>query len=359
MKIPKPSPPHVKHAVKTALAAVTTYALTTFLGLHQGYWAVISVIIVMQANLGGSFQAGLNRLVGTAIGATLGALCLALLGSGVMALGVGVGLTILVCAYFIHLHESFRMAGLTATIILLLGYQADSYLLFALSRFLEIGLGVAVALAVSVLVWPSRAGLHLKEGVVQALHDEAAFYSILLACRVSPDCAEEDEARARKQLEATRAKNRSLLAEAKKEPSGFTRRDHITISLYNFTERIAEHLLAMEHAVHHDTLGSLHSMVADEMDMLAQTTITALTRLALAIAQDRDSGPMDDLGRGMASAEDGLSRIRKMHVLPAYDLESVMRFFSYYYNMREVAVELAGMAERAALLDEKLAHDER
>jgi len=45
-----------------------------------------------------------------------------------------------------------------------------------------------------------------------------------------------------------------------------------------------------------------------------------------------------------------LTRIRHQHVLPGQDLEVVMRFFSYYYDMREVAVELTGMAERAALL---------
>ena len=38
-------------------------------------------------------------------------------------------------------------------------------------------------------------------------------------------------------------------------------------------------------------------------------------------------------------------------VLPSYGLESVMRFFSYYYNMKQVAVELTGMAERAGMLE--------
>ena len=353
MKLPKLSHQHVKHAVKTALAAVTTYALTTLFGLPQGYWAVISVIIVMQNNLGSSFQVGVNRIIGTAVGAILGAACLTLLGSGAMALGIGVGLTILVCAYFIHLHESFRMAGLTATIIILLGNQSGTFLDYAVFRFLEIGLGVAVALAFSAFIWPSRAGRQFKEGVAKALLDEAAFYSILLSCRVSPDCNQQDEQAASASLEATREKNRSLLEETKREPAGLSKQDHITVSLFNFTERIAEHLLSMEHAVHHEELESLHEMVAKEMDLLAQTTITAMTRLAMAIGQDRNPGPMDDLLRAVAAAEDSLSRIRKQHVLPSYDLESVMRFFSYYYNMREVAVELTGMAERAALLDEQ------
>lgn len=352
MKPLKPNSRHVKHAVKTALAAVVTYAVVQMLGLEQGYWAIISVIIVMQNNLGGSLQAGVNRLAGTAVGALLGVFCLAALGSGAVALGVGVGLSILVCAYFVHLHESFRMAGLTATIIILLGNQHSSYVAFGLERFLEIGLGVAIALAFSVFVWPSRAGGLLKRGVAKALNDEAAFYAILLSCR-EPDCDADSEAEARRELTATRERNRALLAEAKKEPSGFTRQEHVTVSLYNFTERIAEHLLSMEHAVHHEELGGLHLQVAEEMDLLAQTTITAMTGLALAITHERDPGALDGLRRTVATAEEALGRLRKRQVLPGYDLESIMRFFSYYYNMREVAVELLGMAERAALLGEK------
>ena len=270
-----------------------------------------------------------------------------------MALGLGVGLTILVCAYFIHLHESFRMAGLTATIIILLSTQDDTFIDYAVFRFLEIGLGVVVALAFSLFVWPSRAGRHLKNGVVQVLHEEAALYSILLSCRISPDCDQQDETATLLALENARDKNHDLLEEAKKEPSGFSKQDHITISLFNFTERIAEHLLSMELAVHHDDLESLHGMVATEMDMLAQTTITVMTRVAMAISQERDPGPIDDLKRAIGNAEDGLARVRRQHVLPSYDLESVMRFFSYYYNMREIAVELTGMADRAALLEAK------
>ncbi|MFZ5425625.1 MAG: FUSC family protein [Thermodesulfobacteriota bacterium] len=352
MRLPKASPLHVKHAVKTALAAMTAYAMVTLSGMQQGYWAVISVVLVMQTNLGGSLQAGLNRIIGTAVGAFLGAACLMLLGSGAVALGLGVGLTILVCAYFIHMHESFRMAGLTATIVILLGNQSGSYLDFVLARFLEIGLGVAIALAFSVFVWPSRAGRQLKRGVANVLNDEAALYSILLACRMAPDCALNDEREAKNKLQASRETNRKLLDEAKKEPSGLTRSEHITVSLFNFTERIAEHLLSMEHAVHHEELEELHGHVSKEMDLLAQTTIIAMTRLALAIAEDRDPGPMDDLKRAVDRAEDALSRIRQQRVLPSHSLESVMRFFSYYYNMKQVAVELTGMAGRAAMLDE-------
>lgn len=353
MSLPRLSPMHVRHAVKTAVAAVTAYILTSLLHLPQGQWAVISVVLVMQTNLGGSLRAGINRILGTAVGALLGALCLFVFGAGVAGLGLGVGCTILVCVYLVHKHESFRMAGLMATIVILLGNAHTSLASFVVLRFLEVGLGVAVALFVSLFVWPSRAGRQLKGGVVAMLIDEASFYSILLACRTRQDCdpLEEEEARAR--LEATREKNRALLEEARQEPLGFSGDEHITVSLYNFAERIAEHLLSMEHAVHHEELASLHDLVSNEMDLLAQTTITAMSSLALAIAHNRDPGGLEGLERAVAAAEQALGRIRRQHVLPGQELEVVMRFFSYYYNLREVALELTGMADRAAMLEKR------
>ncbi len=351
MTSPRLNTSQLRHALKTALAAVASYLLTSLFQLPQGYWAVVSVTIVMQANLGGSLKAGWMRIVGTAVGACMGVASLLVFGHGVTSLGFSLGLTILICSYFTYLHESFRLAGLTACIIIFSGNQEVSPLVFGLHRFLEITLGVAVALAVSMFVWPSRAGAHLTKGVSRVLYDEAEFYSLLLSCRVAECCSPGEERLAKAALEKTRAKNLALLAEAKQEPSGFSRSEHITVSLFNFSERIAEHLLAMEHAIHGVELEPLHQEVAGSMDSLAQTTITAMTALAMAIDHNRPPGPMDGLKTTIALAEKALGQVRKKRTLASHELESVMRFFSYYYNMREIAVELLGMVERAQMLE--------
>lgn len=344
---------HFRHGIKTATAAAAAYALSELFRLPQGYWAVVSVIIVMQTNLGGSMRVGVNRIIGTATGAVLGAAMLLLMGASPLALGIEMWLCILVCAYYIHLHESFRMAGMTATIVIFMGQHSASVAAVAFERFFEITVGACVALFFTAFVFPSRAGRQLRSGVVHALHDEAALYSILLSCRQGEDCDPSEESSALLQLEKTREANHKLLEEAKREPGGLGKSDHITVSLCNFTERIAEHLLSMEHAVHHEELKELHGFVAQEMDLLAQTTITAMTRMALAIGSDRPVGPVDDVNRAIDAAEEALSRLRVQRVLPGYALEAVMRFFSYYYNMREVAVELVSMAGRAGLLEEQ------
>jgi uncharacterized membrane protein YccC len=345
-------PAQLKHAFKTALAAVLAYALTQALNLPQGYWAVISVVVVMQANLGGSLKAGWSRILGTAVGAALGALTLSVLQPSHLALGLGTGLAILVCAYFTYLHESFRLAGLTASIVILMGQEGESYWTVAATRFLEIAVGVGVALAVSLLVWPSRAGRQLRLGVAKALRQEAQFYRIILDCRLASDCEKKAMSQARADQDQTLRRNLGLLNEAKNEPTGLSKQEHISISLHNFTERIASHLRAMEHALRGEGRGLeiLHDEIHVGIDLLGQATVAAMENLALSIELRKHPGQLEELRKALETAEGCLTRVRKQQILASYDLDTVMRFMAYYYNLRQVAVELTGMAERTELL---------
>src|SRR5258708_7506734 len=60
-------------AVGVAVGSVAAYGLAEVLGLAQGYWAVFTVVIVMQASVGGSLKATVERLIGTLGGAVFGA----------------------------------------------------------------------------------------------------------------------------------------------------------------------------------------------------------------------------------------------------------------------------------------------
>src|SRR5215831_20417353 len=59
-------------AARTTFAALITFALAHLLALPQGFWAVLTSVIVMQASVGGSLKASLDRIVGTAAGGLWG-----------------------------------------------------------------------------------------------------------------------------------------------------------------------------------------------------------------------------------------------------------------------------------------------
>src|SRR5579863_4825869 len=59
-------------AARTTIAALLSFAAARLLHLPQVYWAVLTAAIVMQANLGGSIKATIDRLAGTLGGAAWG-----------------------------------------------------------------------------------------------------------------------------------------------------------------------------------------------------------------------------------------------------------------------------------------------
>ena len=145
---------HLKHAAKTGLAAVLAFYLARFLGLPESYWAAISAIIVMYSDVSKTVQASGYRLVGTAIGVTIGGIFAALFGQQLWAFGVAVTLTVLVCA-LLNFADAARLAGVAVAIVMLTEHPARPWIA-PLHRFLEVSFGIVIAVLVSAFIWPSR-----------------------------------------------------------------------------------------------------------------------------------------------------------------------------------------------------------
>src|SRR5271169_6347576 len=144
----------LKHAAKTGLAAVLAFYLANFLRLPESYWAAISAIIVMYSDVSRTVKASGQRLVGTAIGVSIGGAFAALFGQRLWAFGIAVTLTVLVCA-LLGFEDAARLAGVAVAIVMLVSHPGRPWIA-AVHRFLEVSLGIVVAVAISVLIWPSR-----------------------------------------------------------------------------------------------------------------------------------------------------------------------------------------------------------
>lgn len=152
--IGRESPMTVAHSVRTALAAVLSYGAAQLLPFPQTYWAPISALVVMQSTLEASLLLSAQRIAGTALGVTVGALVALYSPSRIAGFGVGILVMGLVFAAF-HIERSvFRYAGIALAIVQLVP-RADSAWSVAGHRFLEVTLGIAVALVVTA-AWPER-----------------------------------------------------------------------------------------------------------------------------------------------------------------------------------------------------------
>jgi len=142
------------HAVRTALAAVASLIVARLCRMPEAYWAPITTIIVMQSTLGAAWAASKQRLIGTALGAAVGALVASYFDRGIIVFGVAIFALGLICALLRLDQSAYRFAGVTLTIVVLI-VRPQAPWVTGLHRFVEVSLGIAVALLFTA-VWPPR-----------------------------------------------------------------------------------------------------------------------------------------------------------------------------------------------------------
>ncbi|HZR56684.1 MAG TPA: FUSC family protein [Terriglobales bacterium] len=144
----------IEHSARTTVAAVSAFLVARLFRLPEAYWACITAIIVTQSSLGATLTISGQRLAGTALGAAAGALISSYFGLNTLAFAVGLFLLGLVCSA-LHLQKSaYRYAGITLAIVLLVPHSSTAGTV-AVHRFLEVSIGIAVALVLTA-VWPQR-----------------------------------------------------------------------------------------------------------------------------------------------------------------------------------------------------------
>lgn len=141
-----------KSAVLTAVGTTLCYWLTLALGLKTGYWAAITCIVVTQSEAGATLLASRDRLIGTAIGALLAWGTVLIWHDHAVIYGMAVFLTIAACNMF-DLRAAGRLAGVAVAIVVLVHRDGPAWQA-AGGRFLEVSIGVVVALALTVVFYP-------------------------------------------------------------------------------------------------------------------------------------------------------------------------------------------------------------
>lgn len=141
-------------AFKSSLAAVLCLWLGNLFGLTHSYWAAVSAVVVMGADTPVSLASCRDRVIGTAIGALLGWGTSYVWHGHYLLYGLAVLVCLLVCS-MLEYEKAGRLAAVALTIIVLIHIDQGPGQA-ALARFLEVSLGVVVALAVTLLVFPQR-----------------------------------------------------------------------------------------------------------------------------------------------------------------------------------------------------------
>src|SRR4029077_20570451 len=66
--------PSLSHAVRTTVAATISILLGRLVGLPEAYWAAIATVVVMQSPVGTTVALAVERIIASALGASVGAI---------------------------------------------------------------------------------------------------------------------------------------------------------------------------------------------------------------------------------------------------------------------------------------------
>jgi uncharacterized membrane protein YccC len=144
----------VAHAARILAACALAFSVSWLLRLPEIYWSLVTVIIVTQPDLPSTVTASRDRIIGTLIGAAVGALAIIGREHGLSTLplyAVGlVPLVLLTAAW-----QSLRLSCITFTIVFLAPAGGSSFAL-PMFRVVEIVIGTLAALVLSFVRFPER-----------------------------------------------------------------------------------------------------------------------------------------------------------------------------------------------------------
>ncbi|TIX86758.1 FUSC family protein [Rhizobium sp. P44RR-XXIV] len=251
-----PSPPKTSliqtkraaiQALRVMIACTVTYSITQFLNLQQGYWAVFTVLIVMQTSVGATAGMAVDRLVATIAGAVLGGAAVLLTPHEPLAIGIALIFVVGIASFASMRAPRLRNAGLTAAIVMLTHSQAVPVEVFMIDRIAEITLGGVVGVLASLFILPTRSRTVVLDRFASALDVTAQILRTLAAAVEKGEAVSATEANIglRQSLMAAEG----LLADAQRERALWLARQGISDAIPRSLWRIRNDMTYVSHLV--------------------------------------------------------------------------------------------------------------
>jgi hypothetical protein len=321
----------------------------SLLRMPQAYWAAISAMIVMQANLGAAVKQSWIRFAATAVGATVSIPFMAVPGQKLLVFGMAVFVTIVLCT-ILHLEDGIRLAAVTIAIIMLVPHTGRPWEP-ALNRFLEVSFGIVIALAVAEFVLPSTALENLRHALAEKFLQLDTFLSALLLRFRGENVVDVEALRA--SLETLGRQNTDFYAHGRYEPARWSARRITLVKLLQHEERMSQAVETLDAACDGAFCGGIDLQWEPEFSELCAGISTALQRIAEGILAGKFWTPEYDFGAAI-QALDARANAAGISVAPAASsaptfnatpatptLESVLRSHTIYFALETLAHELA------------------
>ena len=136
-----------RQAIRIVIACALAYGGSLLIGLQEGYWALISAVVVTQPALGSTLSAGRDRVIGTIIGALAGLAVLWGAQFGIPSFPL-FWVALLPLAILTAVKPNLRLCCITLAIVVLVPSTGTPFIR-PLQRILEILIGTVASIIVT------------------------------------------------------------------------------------------------------------------------------------------------------------------------------------------------------------------
>ncbi|TKB49474.1 hypothetical protein FCL40_09125 [Ferrimonas sediminicola] len=230
------SSPIFRGAVRQGLLLALTMGIIQFFGLDKGYWALLSVLLVVRGGIVDTRQRAWQRIWGTVVGLGLAASALSLGLSGSWALALGLALVPPTLS-LIPVHHGYSCTLGTVILIMVFEYIAGQGMAVMPLRLLETIIGCAVVLLGYRYLWPQWQGGRQAELRREAMGKLNQYLELLLDAFDGEKISALSLARARRYTYEQGVALTSSFEQMRQEPNYSRHRDSAElIRLYKETQ---------------------------------------------------------------------------------------------------------------------------
>jgi uncharacterized membrane protein YccC len=252
-----------KNALRAAIAIGFSVCLGHFFKLNYAYWMLISVLVVIQPNVGATLLKARQRAFSTLFGVLIGALLLVLFKHNEPLVLITTFAFVFLCFWLMFLNYFWAIFFISAALIIAIGFHSNNSWEFVLNRLFDTVLGVVIGIAFSLILWPSWARLRLRSTLLNSMQQAKKLSHLVLRDMQKKETSLKEINDLKLGLRVSLSGMQQNFSETRYEVLWKSSRQIRTHAMMTCLERIKEILFAM-HGMQHSQAGLKAKMINPE-----------------------------------------------------------------------------------------------
>lgn len=336
-----------KMAVTALLSFYAGESLSKISGrpdLLNNLWCVLTALVVIKPNLGGTYEAALYRFLGILIGSILGGFFAQFFGSNGMTLSIAVFFTAIACL-LIKIKDSIRISALSVCVIMVLHhlYPEHDPWIFSFYRFLDSTLGIIIAMFVSHILFPKMAEEDIYLNLAKVLSCLNKLFDLSLESDEHTEMRKVASSEIRVEVDKLLIDARNYFNQSKMEIFGKDDGPQEWSLILDSIDRIYESILSIHKAHHYELTKIFDDALSKKIEEYRDQTSVAFGSLVRQLEDKFLNNlpyPYVDEGNALAALNEELLRFRNTRSTRRYDLQDVENFYVFFYSLRSIGEEL-------------------